>query len=285
MYQRLKASLINPKSLVNYVKDKFIIVLCYILIFALLFAVPYIASIKNLGTSLVRKYKQTFPISEVIEYKIENKQLVKTGEFEKTYYFGYNTNNPFFKLSLVISNSISEEFKNEHKNDFLIIYTADGVYFSDDIKSGTIKICDYEKDADLALLKDNDTDASNAFYGLIDSYVNNHKGIIYGFGIPLIYLYSITEFMFLAMMITLLSLLVYRRHHLGFGNILKMVIYSMLPQTIGLMFSLFLYGTTIGALLSDVGFIISVIYAIMALNQLARNKIIQEIEVDDNESI
>lgn len=285
MYQRLKASLVNPRNIALYVKDKFITTLCYVLIFTLLFAVPYVASIKNLGTSLIRKYKETFPITEVIDYKIENKQLVSTSGVDKLYCYKLENNNPFLKLALVIGNNLTDEFKNEHKNDFLIIYTIDGVYFSDDIKSGMIKICDYENDADLALLKDNDINTSNAFYGLIDGYVNSHKGIIYGIGIPLIIIYSLSQFMFLAMLITIFSVLVYRRQNLGFATILRIVIYSMLPQTLGLMFSLFLYGTTVGAILSDVGFIVTVIFAIMAMNQTIKNKIINEIEVDDNESI
>ena len=49
MYQRLKACLLFPKRLANYINDRIGIMLIYLLIFSLLYMLPFISIIGNIN--------------------------------------------------------------------------------------------------------------------------------------------------------------------------------------------------------------------------------------------
>ena len=102
-------------------------------------------------------------------------------------------------------------------------------------------------------------------------YVNQHKGIIYGVGIPLIMVYAFSQLMFVLLLVSLLNRIVHRRLKVNFGKCMKLSIYALLPVVVCLMFSLFLSGTVFGSIIYLGGFVTTVIFSSVAIIEYARS--------------
>lgn len=278
MYQRIKNAIMNPKGLADYIKDKIIITILYIFIFVILLSVPYIATLKNLDISLVRNFRESVEINQTIEYKIENHQLVSLNGDNPLYEFQMESINPLLKTYLVIGANLDEETLSKHSLDYVLYYGEKGVSLYLPSNSSPTFLAEYQYDADLTGLSTNDSAAVQAFYGMASYYVNQHWGIIYGFGIPLIMLYALSQLMFVLLLVTLLNRIVHRRLGVSFGKCMKLSIYALLPVVVCLMFSLFLSGTILGSLVYFAGFVTTVIFSSVAINEYARNNFTQQSE-------
>ena len=278
MYQRIKSAIMNPKGLADYIKDKIIITILYIFIFVILLSVPYIATLKNLDISLVRNFRESVEINQTIEYKIENHQLVSLNGDNPLYEFQMESINPLLKTYLIIGANLDEETLSKHSLDYVLYYGEKGVSLYLPSNSSPTFLAEYQYDADLTGLNTNDSAAVQAFYGMASYYVNQHWGIIYGFGIPLIMLYALTQLMFVLLLVTLLNRIVHRCLGVSFGKCMKLSIYALLPVVVCLMFSLFLSGTILGSLVYFAGFVTTVIFSSVAINEYARNNFTQQSE-------
>ena len=278
MYKRIKNAIMNPKGLAEYANDKLIIAIVYLIIFTMLLSVPYIASLRNLDTALIRNFRESVTINEVVEYKIENHQLVSLNGDNPIYEFTMESINPLFKTYLIIGKELDQETLDKHQLDYVLYYGEKGVtLFLAGQSIGTF-LAEYQYDANLTGLKDNEPVAMQAFYGMAGYYINQHWGIIYGVGIPLIMIYAFSQVMFVLLLVSLLNRIVHRRLKVNFGKCMKISIYALLPVVVCLMFSLFLSGTVFGSLIYLGGFVITVIFSSVAIIEYARNNFEQPSE-------
>ena len=278
MYNRIKNALINPKGLAEYIKDKFIITALYIIIFSMLLSVPYIASLKNIDTSMIRNFRESVKIDQVVEYKIENHQLVSLNGDNPVYEFPMESINPLLKTYVIIAKELDQSILDKHSFDYILYYGETGVSLYLANKKEATFLAEYQYDADLSGLSTGEATATQAFYGMAGYYTNQHRGIIYGVGIPLIVIYSFTQLMFVLVLVTLLNRIVHRRLKVSFGKCMKLSIYALLPVVVCLMFSLFLSGTVFGSIIYLGGFVTTTIFSSVAIIEYARQNLVNQSE-------
>ena len=95
MYQRLIASLLKPKKIIDYINDKLSITIIYLLIFSLIFASAYMLVFLDFDSNLKGAISTNLRDGEKIEYIIQQKEdvsndklvgeLVSKVENENTY--------------------------------------------------------------------------------------------------------------------------------------------------------------------------------------------------------
>lgn len=288
MYQRLKACLLFPKRLSNYVNDKIGIVLIYLLIFSLLYMLPFISVISNVNSSIKSMFRDALNKSEVIEYKIEEGKLVDIGGNNKTHYLSLtNSDEKTYNTYLVIGNTID---LNEIglKDLVLIIHMDhDGIYLLTTQVNQKFKLLEYNKNVDLSKLYDDDHQTFVDLLSYVDTYIETNKGILYGVGIPILFIYSAMQLLITALMSAVILYLVYSKYQIKFKYMYKLSLYSQLPTIIGFLFSI-IFASSLGSLFNNIGFIVSTIFVVIALNELIKKNILQQIqeqEGNDHESI
>lgn len=288
MYQRLKACLLFPKRLANYINDRIGIMLIYLLIFSLLYMLPFISIIGNINGSVKSMFREGLNKCELIEYRIEDGQLVDIYGNNKSHYIKLSTTDEqMYNSYLVIGSTIDLNQIGLNEIVLIIQMDKDGIYLLTTQIDQKIKLMDYDKDVDLSKIYEDDHQTFVDVLSYIDTYLDTNKGIIYGVGIPILFIYSVIQILITALMSSVILFLVYAKYQIKFRYMYKLALYSQLPTIIGFLFSI-IFGGTIGSLFNNLGFIISTIYVVIALNQVIRKNIIQQIEEQegkDHESI
>lgn len=278
MYQRIKACLLFPKQVAQYINDKIGVVLIYLLIFSLLYMLPFISIISHLNGSVKSMFREGLNKSELIEYRIENSQLVDATGNNKTHYINLsNSDDQMYNTYLVIGSNIDLNVIGLHEMVLIIQMDSDGIYLLTTQINQKIKLVDYVKDVDLTKIYEDDHQTFIDVLSYVDIYLNANKGIIYGVGIPIIFIYSVIQLLITALMSAVILFLVYARYQIKFRYMYKLALYCQLPTIIGFLFSI-IFGGVVGSLLNNIGFIVSTVYVVIALNHVIRANILKQIE-------
>lgn len=258
MYQRIKAALIRPRSNINYVKDRPYKFVIYIIIFVVLFTLPYIPILVNVGSTFADNLAKNAVFKEEISYEIKDNKLSPIGE-AKTHVISFNSS-ALFESYIVIGNDIDKSFSNL-KQVLLIHFDNDGIYFMNRDGANYLKILDYDdKYIDLRKLDDGDRPTLNNFFAYFKTYINNHLGLVYGIGIPVLLVFNTISVLGIALFISVVGLISFRSARITFKESFKLTILTMAPVVITFMFSVFLKRSVFGNLLYWAGLIISSIY-------------------------
>ncbi len=297
MYKRIKNSLLSPKGIASYYNDKKWVTLMYVLILALLYAIPAIGTLKYVGTNITTIIEEQVVFNEEIEYIIENKKLVSTTDSNKNYVFDagqFNQYNLFIAIGEKVDNSKIIKTNNNLVN-VVLHYGIDGLYLSvpvnitktTDENNISYKLIEYtEEKIDLRLVNDNDFYATNYLFKLIRNYINSQSGTIYGIGIPLLTISSLVDLLFTVLIMALIGYILNRKFGIKFGTTFKLALYSILPLIIGYMFSIFL-NNFVGTILYYIGFFLSVTYFLRSIRYYLLNqfKTMKDEGENNNESI
>ncbi len=286
MYQRIKAALINPRKLVDYINDKIGITLLYLVIFSFLFALPYFLVIKDFGgffKSVITKEVQKI---EEINYTLSDGKLVSKLEEAPTYILTFEDTTMNY-LNIVIGNDLEGITKDLLASTIIIQYAEDGIYFCQAaLIDAKVKLLEYTNDfVDLGLMKSGDLSSINGFTNYIDIFLNQYKNIIYGVAFPSLLLYAVGEILLTTLMSAVLLLLFFSKYGIKFGKIYKLSLYCVLPTIIGMLLSIFFSSWPIFGIFRHIGFFATTCYAIIGINELAKRNYMKEQEGNNNESI
>lgn len=286
MYQRIKAALVNPKKLVDYINDKLGITIIYVLIFSLLFALPYFLVIKDFGgffKSVITKEVQKV---EEIDYVISDGKLVAKSEESKTHIIKFEDTTMYY-LNIVIGNDLDGVTEDLLASTIILQYAEDGIYFCQAaLIDAKVKLLSYTNDfVDLGLMKSGDLSSINGFTKYIDIFLNQYKKVIYGIALPSLLLYAAGEILLTSLMSAVLLLLFFSKYGIKFGKIYKLALYSVLPTIIGMLLSIFFSSWPIFGVFRHIGFFATTCYAIIGMNELAKRNYMKEQEGNNNESI
>ena len=271
MYKRIKACLIRPMDNAQYVNNRGRIFFVYLLIYVLLFSIPYLPTIFNLGSKLASDLKQSMKFQEEVNYIIQDGQLDSLKENNITHVYELDTAT-IYATYLVIGYDIDEVFR-DLKNGNFIHFDKDGIYYRSLMANTSLKMMDYGTDTiDLTKLNDGDPLVFNQLFNYVKVYIDNHLGIVYGIGIPIIFLMNMGWALFICLMMSIMGYLSFRFWGLTFKEAFKISMLSLAPSVLCFMFSIFIERSVISNLLYWGGFIISVIYFYRTTNLYLMNK-------------
>ena len=286
MYQRIKAALVNPRKIVDYVNDRLGITIIYLIIFSLLFALPYLLIIKDFGSYFKSAITKDVQKSEVIEYVICDGKLTSKNEEAKTHVLNFeNTSMGYFNI--VVGNDLEGISKDLLASTIIIQYAEDGIYFTQaSLIQTKTKLLDYTNDfVDLSLMKSGDLNSINGFTKYIDIFLNQYKSVIYILAFPSILIYSVGEILLTTLMSTILLILFFGKYGIKFGKIYKITLYCALPTIIGVLLSILFSSWPIFGIFKHIGFFATTCFSIIAINELAKRNFIKNKEENNNESI
>ena len=293
MYQRLIASLLKPKKIVDYVNDKFRITILYVLIFSIIFSVSYLLVFVDFESNLKGVISQQLCDSEPIEYVIDideeaqqpKGKLVCTLEKEKSYIVSLE-NTSYYYITIVIGNDLSVLKDSNLSSSIILQYATDGIYFcqASFIETKT-KLMDYSAEyVDLSLIAERDISSLRGITKYIDQFFDQYESEILLIAIPGLFISAIGEILFTTLMSSVILLLFFKKFGIKFGTIYKITLYCALPNVLGVLLTVLFSGFAIAGLFSNIGFIATTCYAMIALNELSR-KIMKEKEGNNYESI
>jgi hypothetical protein len=286
MYQRIKAALVNPRKIVDYVNDRLGITIIYLIIFSLLFALPYLLIIKDFGSYFKSAITKDVQKNEVIEYVICDGKLTSKNEEAKTHVLNFeNTSMGYFNI--VVGNDLEGISKDLLASTIIIQYAEDGIYFTQaSLIQTKTKLLDYTNDfVDLSLMKSGDLNSINGFTKYIDIFLNQYKSVIYILAFPSILIYSIGEILLTTLMSAILLILFFGKYGIKFGKIYKITLYCALPTIIGVLLSILFSSWPIFGIFKHIGFFATTCFSIIAINELAKRNFIKNKEENNNESI
>ncbi len=286
MYQRIKAALVNPRKIVDYVNDRLGITIIYLIIFSLLFALPYLLIIKDFGSYFKSAITKDVQKSEVIEYVICDGKLTSKNEEAKTHVLNFeNTSMGYFNI--VVGNDLEGISKDLLASTIIIQYAEDGIYFTQaSLIQTKTKLLDYTNDfVDLSLMKSGDLNSINGFTKYIDIFLNQYKSVIYILAFPSILIYSVGEILLTTLMSAILLILFFGKYGIKFGKIYKITLYCALPTIIGVLLSILFSSWPIFGIFKHIGFFATTCFSIIAINELAKRNFIKNKEENNNESI
>lgn len=286
MYQRIKASLMNPKKIVDYLNDKFYITVIYVIVFALLFSLPYLLIMKDFGSSVKSTMAKSLKNADEIEYVIENGKLVSLIEENKTHIIKFDKTS-LNNFTLVIGDNLDSIEKDITNPTLIIQYANDGIYFCQSaLLTAKTKLIDYtDSFVDLRLINDGNLDSINGMLKYVDLFIDQYKVIIYSIGIPTVLVYSAMEILFTTLMSTVLLLIFFGRNGIKFGQIFKVTLYCSLPTVVGLLLTMLFSSWPIAGIFNHIGFCATTCFAIIAINELNKRNILKKNEGNENESI
>ena len=206
MYQRIKASLVNPKKIADYENDPLLISIIYLLVFSLLFAIPYMLVIKDFGGHLKGTITKEIQKNEVIEYVISDNKLISTLDEPKTYLLSFEDSSMNY-FQIVIGNDLGVIDEQLLSTSIVIQYAEDGIYFCQtSLLETKTKLLSYNNEVDLRLMKNGDLKSISGFTKYVDDFIDSHKLIIYSIAIPGVFIYSVIEILFTTLMSAVLLL-------------------------------------------------------------------------------
>ena len=298
--RRIKAFLISPKGIVDYLSDRGRITFIIIVVFCLLFALPeciMVGTSKTISGTIATELPNSISNAEV-NYRIENSKLVKDEGVEATLVKSNITLTTFmFDSSAVFSLDGDTNFI-ENINagtNILFIFSQDKVTLSvafGAVGGGKIEnryditSINYDKlnEKNFNFATASATQISSLINDIIDGY---YQGFMHKFG-WLIVTYTAFSganyYLITILLITALSLLLYKSLKIGFGKTFKIVVYSSLPYVI---FNLI--GTLVGfSLIRIIGILMMIFYINRVivgykLKMLYEEKENEQKESDDNE--
>ena len=296
MYQRLIASLLKPKKIVDYVNDKLRITILYLLIFSMIFSLTYLLVFLDFDTNLKSVISNQLCDGETIEYVIQPEEITDQSkepkgklvcklEKEKTYVVSFE-NTSFYYLTIVIGNDLSELKNANLSSNIIIQYATDGIYFcqASFIETKT-KLMDYSPDnVDLSLIASRDLQSLRGVTKYIDQFFEQYKSEILMIAIPGLFVSSVGEILFTTLMSTIILLIFFKKFGIKFGTIYKVTLYCALPNVLGVLLTVLFSGFAIAGLFSNIGFIATTCYAMIALNELTRRNM-KDKEENNYESI
>lgn len=299
MYNRIKNSLIDPKRLYQYAKDGFGKVVVYILILAALFGLVQVFELKYIPSEVKSILNNNVTITDVIGYKIENKELVPTDKLTLyghtyMYYINVPNNNTGYKFLLAIGDKIRYNFVSNPTSTVVLHYDTDGVYFVIPLSDGNedgmdlrYKLCDYpEEGFDLANVKIDGSVERNKLFNMVKHFIDDKMGLVYAIAIPAMLISGIIEIVMISLIMSLICFLVNKKFQLEFKVAFRLVLYSMFPLVLGHVFSSFFSGTVFGIIIYYVGFFATISYYLIAVKHYLVNKFTSYRKEDDtNESI
>lgn len=286
MYQRIKASLLNPKKIVEYLNDRIGITIIYVVVFSLLFAIPYLLVIKDVGTTIKSKISKELQQKEVIEYTITDGYLKSKVEEEITYVFDFEDSSLNY-ITLVIGDDLNKVDSDYLESSIILQYAHDGIYFCQkSIIETKSKLMDYTKDfVDLSLIKDGDLNSIRETLKYVDLFIEKNKTAIYAIAIPSILVYSAMEILFTTLMSSVLLLIFFGKHGIKFGQIYKLTLYCSLPTVLGLLLTILFSSLSFAGIFNHIGFFVTTCFAVIAVNELIKQNYLKKNEENDNESI
>lgn len=227
MYKRIRDSLFDPKKVVDYIKDKGIVCVLFLLLFALIMIAPSVFSIINYDISYDTKsnYITSFK-GEYIPYKITNGELVCSDA---------SFNSKYSKTVGIVKYTIGEleDIKAGYNIDVVLSKNKVYVVFG----GAVLELCNYSDYEELNNLDFNSltTGSGQAWENLFivakKLYKANMSLVLTG-NIIIGLIYSIMTLM-IAVMIFSLSSLFRLRNVIKFGAIMKMNIYYLAPFVVG----------------------------------------------------
>ena len=295
MYQRLIASLLKPKKIIDYINDKLSITIIYLLIFSLIFASAYVLVFLDFDSNLKGAISTNLRDDEKIEYIIQQKEdvsndklvgeLVSKVENENTYVVSLE-NTSFYYLTLVIGNDLSVLKNNQQSASIIIQYATDGIYFCQtSLLETKTKLMDYTPDfVDLSLISEGNISSISGITKYIDIFIEQNKTAILMVAIPALFMSAVGEILFTTLMSSVILLLFFKKFGIKFSKIYKVTLYCALPNVLGILLTVLFSGYAISGLLSNIGFIATTCYAMIALNELTRINMKNK-EGDNYESI
>ncbi len=258
MYQRIKAALISPRSNLNYVKDRPFKFVIYILIYIILFTLPYLPILFDIGSNIASTLASQSSFTEEINFEIKDQTLLPIDD-AKTMIMKFNEGS-FYQTYLIVGHNVEEDFSS-WKQVLLIHLDTDGIYYMNRDGTNSSKIVDYDNEyLDLRKLNDNDRETINKFYGYVTKYINQHLGLVYGIGIPSLFFYNSFIVFGIALFMSVVGMISFRGARLQFKESFKLTILSMAPVVICFMFSVFMKRNLFGNLLYWLGLIISSVF-------------------------
>ena len=258
MFQRIKAALINPRANVRYMNDSFGKFIIYILIYVLLFTLPYIPLLLNIGTTFSETLAKSVNFTERVNYEIKDKKLVALDD-AKPVVLKFSSS-LVYETYLAIGEEINYSFPT-NKQLLIIHLDTDGIYFMNRSGESQAKVMNYNDNyIDLTKLSENDQATINGLFSYVGLYLKSHQALVFGAGLPILFLTNTFYVFGIALLISLFSFISFRALNLRFKKAFRMAILSMTPVVVSFMFSIFLERNAFGNLLYWAGFIITTIY-------------------------
>ncbi|MBQ8292413.1 MAG: DUF1189 family protein [Bacilli bacterium] len=266
MYQKIKDSLFYPKRLATSYQSKTIWFLIFMIVLSALPFILYTAVNGVISSNDIRNAKRVFFEEPVIEYKIENNQLIP---YEVT------TNNRYVVIK---SESIGVAFVNNPNetitvNEYLVIvFDKDAVFLqSPNLPLLNYKVADYSElnGIDFKDAKDYNNDVFwNTILGILNNKIDKMKFIIY----PVTFITIIMQFaisIVLGILFNTILLMMFERvPGVSFKEVYKNSTVAFFPYVIT---TILAYAFNL-AIIQYLGNIISFIYALIAHNEYRKMK-------------
>ena len=206
-------------------------------------------------------------------------------EKEKSYIVSLE-NTSYYYITIVIGNDLSVLKDSNLSSSIILQYATDGIYFcqASFIETKT-KLMDYSAEyVDLSLIAERDISSLRGITKYIDQFFDQYESEILMIAIPGLFISAIGEILFTTLMSSVILLLFFKKFGIKFGTIYKITLYCALPNVLGVLLTVLFSGFAIAGLFSNIGFIATTCYAMIALNELSR-KIMKEKEGNNYESI
>ena len=266
MYQRLKNGLFYPKELALSYKKGIIGFLIFLILLASLPTLLYICVNGIYTYDDVRAIKRIFSEEKILEYKIENHELVAYNNNVKNSYIILEKE----VLGIVFVNDTTDEIAvNE---ELVIVLERDGVYLCMPVIPGqSLKIADYSNLEDLDFRNANDFSNTvfwNTIFGYVDDVMTDNWYLIYPGTIFSIIIQMTISILLGIGSTTLILMLFDRTPGIRFVEVFKNSTAAYLPFVITLILT---YGFGL-SFLQFIGNIISFVYAMIAHNIYRRIK-------------
>lgn len=311
MYNKFKNCLLKPSLISQYVDEKIGKVVLYFLFLALIYTLPNIVSItsfhkieRNTLNQIVDGFKQSEDIDyqlikvdekiKLIPKKVDTKgQYVVIDNFASSYplvllfcYTKDNLVNLELPSKLVGKPAIYMSFYEEGLEIQIAKYQGIESKIPVDVQQLTNnEILDrsiikttYDKlgvsEFDFTITRGNTNLFGNKVNDFLMTIYNKHKVAILATLIPSTYIRGIIQFLFDALILSILIKILYSQYNIRFGKIYQLVILTYTPRVIFNILSIFWNNIFMFIL----GEIISVIYLLIAMRFYAMNQIIKNIK-------
>ena len=254
MFQRIKAALISPRMNVRYMKDSFGKFIIYILLYVLLFTLPYIPLLLNIGSTFSETLAKSANFNEAVNYEIKDQKLQPFDD-AKPVVIQFNSSY-VYETYIAIGENINYQFPT-NKQLLIIHLDTDGIYFMNRNGTNQAKAMAYNDNyLDLRKLNEHDQATINGLFSYVGLYMNKHRGLVFGAGLPILFVTNTIYVLGIALLISLFSFISFRALNLRFKQAFRMALLSMAPVVICFMFSIFLERNTFGNLLYWAGFVL-----------------------------